>query len=141
MHAVRQAFVTLRTIPKRPSTSKTSTKYTETLVGKLPCRGRQVYTLSRNSGLSIPEVADELGISVNCPGTTSAALVKAKFLKEIILGEATVKEISPAFAFEQLSHMKGGPSIAVLLDLVVAAPTYNIIDAFKEGDDWDILQK
>ncbi len=53
------------------------------------------------------------------PGTTSAAGVKAAFLKEIILGEAIVEEISPAFAFEQLSHMKGGPSIEVLLDLAL----------------------
>ncbi len=53
------------------------------------------------------------------PGTTSAAGVKAKFLKEIILGESIVEEISPAFAFEQLSHMKGGPSIEVLLDLAL----------------------
>ncbi|MGH2624759.1 MAG: bifunctional aconitate hydratase 2/2-methylisocitrate dehydratase, partial [Sphingobacterium sp.] len=51
------------------------------------------------------------------PGTTSAARLKAKFLKEIILGESKVKEISPDFAFEQLSHMKGGPSIEVLLDV------------------------
>ena len=51
------------------------------------------------------------------PGTTSAAAVKAIFLKEIILGEAIVEEISPAFAFEQLSHMKGGPSVKVLLDI------------------------
>ncbi|KXX69026.1 bifunctional aconitate hydratase 2/2-methylisocitrate dehydratase [Flammeovirga sp. SJP92] len=55
------------------------------------------------------------------PGTTSAAGVKAKFLKEIILGEATVAEISSEFAFEQLSHMKGGPSIEVLLDLALGA--------------------
>jgi len=55
------------------------------------------------------------------PGTTSAASVKAKFLKEIILGEVTVKEITPAFAFEQLSHMKGGPSVEVLLDLALGA--------------------
>ncbi|WP_372936916.1 bifunctional aconitate hydratase 2/2-methylisocitrate dehydratase [Seonamhaeicola sp.] len=53
------------------------------------------------------------------PGTTSAAGVKAKFLKEIILGESVVPEISPEFAFEQLSHMKGGPSIEVLLDLAL----------------------
>ena len=53
------------------------------------------------------------------PGTTSAAGVKAKFLKEIILGESVVEEISAAFAFEQLSHMKGGPSIEVLLDLAL----------------------
>ena len=53
------------------------------------------------------------------PGTTSAAGVKAKFLKEIILGETVVEEITPAFAFEQLSHMKGGPSIDVLLDLAL----------------------
>ncbi|WP_397362322.1 bifunctional aconitate hydratase 2/2-methylisocitrate dehydratase [Olleya sp. R77988] len=53
------------------------------------------------------------------PGTTSAAVVKAKFLKEIILGQATVSEISTAFAFEQLSHMKGGPSVEVLLDLAL----------------------
>ncbi|MEM7110154.1 MAG: bifunctional aconitate hydratase 2/2-methylisocitrate dehydratase, partial [Bacteroidota bacterium] len=54
------------------------------------------------------------------PGTTNAAAVKAKFLKEIILGESTVKEISPDFALEQLSHMKGGPSIKVLLDLALS---------------------
>lgn len=51
------------------------------------------------------------------PGTTSAAGVKAKFLKKIILGEAVVAEITPTFAFELLSHMKGGPSVEVLLDL------------------------
>ncbi|WP_299134057.1 bifunctional aconitate hydratase 2/2-methylisocitrate dehydratase [uncultured Tenacibaculum sp.] len=53
------------------------------------------------------------------PGTTSAAGVKAKFLKEIILGEFVLKEISPSFAFEQLGHMKGGPSVEVLLDLAL----------------------
>ncbi|SHH81149.1 bifunctional aconitate hydratase 2/2-methylisocitrate dehydratase [Flavobacterium defluvii] len=53
------------------------------------------------------------------PGTTSAAGEKAKFLKEIILGQSIVSEITPAFAFELLSHMKGGPSIEVLLDLAL----------------------
>ena len=53
------------------------------------------------------------------PGTTSAAGVKAKFLKEIILGESVLEEITPAFAFELLSHMKGGPSIEVLLDFAL----------------------
>ena len=53
------------------------------------------------------------------PGTTSAAGVKAKFLKEIILGDAVVEEISPTFAFELLSHMKGGPSVEVLIDLAL----------------------
>jgi len=53
------------------------------------------------------------------PGTTSAAGVKAKFLKEIIMGAVTVPEISPSFAFELLSHMKGGPSVEVLLDIAL----------------------
>ncbi|WP_372571621.1 bifunctional aconitate hydratase 2/2-methylisocitrate dehydratase [Ruegeria jejuensis] len=53
------------------------------------------------------------------PGTTSAAGEKARFLKEIILGQAVVEEITPAFAFELLSHMKGGPSVGVLLDLAL----------------------
>jgi aconitate hydratase 2 / 2-methylisocitrate dehydratase len=53
------------------------------------------------------------------PGTTSAAVEKANFLKEIILGESVVNEITPKFAFELLSHMKGGPSIKVLLDLAL----------------------
>ncbi len=53
------------------------------------------------------------------PGTTSAAGVKAAFLKKIILGEAVVPEIPQAFAFELLSHMKGGPSVEVLLDLAL----------------------
>lgn len=59
------------------------------------------------------------------PGTTSAAGSKAKFLKEIIIGDADVEEISQTFAFELLSHMKGGPSVDVLLDLSL-------------GDDADI---
>lgn len=54
------------------------------------------------------------------PGTTPAAGAKAQFLKEIILGEAVVAEITPSFAFELLSHMKGGPSIEVLLDLALS---------------------
>ena len=53
------------------------------------------------------------------PGTTSAAGAKAGFLKELILGESTVEEISPEFAFELLAHMKGGPSVEVLLDLAL----------------------
>ena len=55
------------------------------------------------------------------PGTTSAAGEKAKFLKEIILGQQVVKEISPSFALELLSHMKGGPSVEVLLDLALGS--------------------
>ncbi|MGV2019757.1 bifunctional aconitate hydratase 2/2-methylisocitrate dehydratase [Agrobacterium sp. 22-223-1] len=53
------------------------------------------------------------------PGTTSAAGVKAAFLKQIILGEVVVPEIAPSFALELLSHMKGGPSIKVLLDIAL----------------------
>jgi aconitate hydratase 2/2-methylisocitrate dehydratase len=55
------------------------------------------------------------------PGTTPAASVKAAFLKQIILGEAVVPEITPAFALELLSHMKGGPSVEVLLDVALGA--------------------
>ncbi|MDN3665514.1 bifunctional aconitate hydratase 2/2-methylisocitrate dehydratase [Algibacter miyuki] len=65
------------------------------------------------------------------PGTTSAAAVKAKFLKEIILGESVVEEITPAFALEQLSHMKGGPSIEVLLDLALGEDAAIAADAAK----------
>jgi aconitate hydratase 2/2-methylisocitrate dehydratase len=53
------------------------------------------------------------------PGTTSAAGEKARFLKQIILGEVDVAEIPARFAFELLSHMKGGPSVDVLLDLAL----------------------
>ena len=62
------------------------------------------------------------------PGTTSAAGVRAKFLKAVILGNAVVAEITPTFAFELLSHMKGGPSVEVLLDLAL-------------GDHQEIAQK
>ena len=65
------------------------------------------------------------------PGTTSAAGVKAKFLKEIILGEAVVDEISVSFAFELLSHMKGGPSVEVLLDLVLGSDQAIVNEAAK----------
>ena len=61
------------------------------------------------------------------PGTTSAAKEKANFLGQIITGEFTVEEISAEFAFELLSHMKGGPSVTVLLDLAL-------------GDDFKIAE-
>ena len=54
------------------------------------------------------------------PGTTSAASEKSKFLKKIILGKITINEISKSFALELLSHMKGGPSVEVLLDLALS---------------------
>jgi aconitate hydratase 2/2-methylisocitrate dehydratase len=65
------------------------------------------------------------------PGTTAAAGVKAAFLKEIILGESAIAEITPEFAFELLSHMKGGPSIAVLLDLALGEDAAVAQDAAK----------
>ncbi|MCJ8293310.1 MAG: aconitase family protein, partial [Colwellia sp.] len=66
--------------------------------------------------------ADSLNFFIynTLPGTTSAAGVKAAFLKEIILGESVLAEITPTYAFELLSHMKGGPSIEVLLDLALS---------------------
>ena len=97
------------------------------------------------------------------PGTTSAAGEKAKFLKEIILGESVVEEISTEFAFELLAHMKGGPSVEVLLDLALSdnasvakpaaevlktqvflyeADTDRLAAAYKEGNEIakDILE-
>ncbi len=53
------------------------------------------------------------------PGTTSAAAEKVNFLKDIILGEHKLEEIDQDFAFELLSHMKGGPSVEALLDLAL----------------------
>ena len=55
------------------------------------------------------------------PGTTGAAGVKAQFLKEIILDKIVINEISSDLALELLSHMKGGPSIEVLIDLILDA--------------------
>jgi len=52
------------------------------LVNRLPCRCRQVYSLSRNSGLNIPEIARSLGLSEK---TVEAHLTKAlKFLRHNI---------------------------------------------------------
>jgi aconitate hydratase 2/2-methylisocitrate dehydratase len=68
------------------------------------------------------------------PGTTSAAAVKAQFLKDIILDDAEVQEISAEFAFEMLSHMKGGPSVDVLLDLALGN------DAAFSSQAADVLQ-
>ena len=63
------------------------------------------------------------------PGTTSAAYVKANFLKDIILNKYLIEEISPSFAFELLSHMKGGPSIKVLIDLALGTDSSNSEEA------------
>ena len=90
------------------------------------------------------------------PGTTSAAEEKAIFLKEIISNKISVVEISIDFAFELLSHMKGGPSVKVLLDFALGedivlatkaldilktqvflydADTSRIEEAFKKGNN------
>lgn len=97
------------------------------------------------------------------PGTTPAANLKANFLKEIVLGQSVVAEITPAFALELLSHMKGGTSIKVLLDLALGndvaiakqaaevlktqvylyeADTDRLAEAFKNGNEIakDILE-
>jgi RNA polymerase sigma-70 factor (family 1) len=56
--------------------------FVDGLVNRLPCRCRQVYTLSRNSGLSIPEIAVALSLSEK---TVEAHLTKAlKFLRNKI---------------------------------------------------------
>jgi aconitate hydratase 2/2-methylisocitrate dehydratase len=87
----------------------------------------------KDSGNQYREDSLNFFIYNSLPGTTSAAGVKAVFLKEIILGETTVAEITPEFAFELLSHMKGGPSIEVLLDLAlgddaaVSAPAAEVL--------------
>ena len=65
------------------------------------------------------------------PGTTGAANAKAHFLKEIVTEDFSIDEISPDFALELLSHMKGGPSIEVLLDLALKGKE---IIAKKAGD-------
>ncbi|MDP7152225.1 MAG: bifunctional aconitate hydratase 2/2-methylisocitrate dehydratase [Paracoccaceae bacterium] len=83
------------------------------------------------------------------PGTTSAAGVKAAFLQDIILGNATVEEISVEFAFEMLSHMKGGPSVDVLLtlalgedsDIAVQAASVLKTQVFLYDADMDRLAK
>jgi len=54
------------------------------------------------------------------PGTTPAAGLKAAFLKDIVIGNESVAEISAEFALEQLSHMKGGPSVEALLDIALS---------------------
>jgi len=100
--------------------------------------------------------ADSLNFFIynTLPGTTPAAGVKAEFLKAIVLGQEKVEEITPEFALEQLSHMKGGPSVRVLLDIALSddaqakaagevlksqvflydADTTRLADAFKAGN-------
>ena len=73
----------------------------------------------KDSGNEHRETSLNFFIYNTLPGTTSAAGVKAAFLKDIILGAVEVSEISAEFAFELLSHMKGGPSVEVLLDLAL----------------------
>ena len=59
------------------------------------------------------------------PGTTKAAKEKAEFLKQIINDIYKIDEISVDRAFELLSHMKGGPSIKVLIDLALSPEGVN----------------
>ena len=95
---------------------------------------RELITQIKDTGNTQREASLNFFIYNTLPGTTSAAGVKAKFLKEIILGAEEVAEISPTFAFELLSHMKGGPSVEVLLDLALgddAAVAQSAADVLK----------
>lgn len=83
----------------------------------------EIIALIKDTGSEYRADALKFFIYNTLPGTTSAAGVKAAFLKEIILGEAIVPEITPTFALELLSHMKGGPSIGVLLDVTLGSDT------------------
>ncbi len=77
--------------------------------------------ISHIKDLKHPDRAESINFFVYnvIPGTTSAAYVKANFLKDIILDKYSFEEISPKFAFELLCHMKGGPSIEILIDLAL----------------------
>ncbi|MDR6190631.1 bifunctional aconitate hydratase 2/2-methylisocitrate dehydratase [Agrobacterium pusense] len=79
----------------------------------------EIIELIRDAGSEHRADALKFFIYNTLPGTTSAAGVKAAFLKQIILGNVIVPEITPTFALELLSHMKGGPSIKVLLDIAL----------------------
>ncbi|MBB2205362.1 bifunctional aconitate hydratase 2/2-methylisocitrate dehydratase [Gluconacetobacter takamatsuzukensis] len=116
---------------------------------------QDIITLIQDAGNEHRPEALKFFIYNTLPGTTSAADVKAAFLKKIVLGEAVVPEITPAFALELLSHMKGGPSIKVLLDIALGdagplakqagevlktqvflydADMFRLRDAFKAGN-------
>ncbi|CCA92108.1 aconitate hydratase 2 [Novosphingobium sp. PP1Y] len=79
----------------------------------------EIIVLIKDAGSEHRADALKFFIYNTLPGTTSAAAVKAAFLKEVVLGEAIVPEISVGFALELLSHMKGGPSVKVLLDIAL----------------------
>ncbi|PID36199.1 MAG: bifunctional aconitate hydratase 2/2-methylisocitrate dehydratase [Rhodobacterales bacterium] len=79
----------------------------------------ELIELIKDTGSDAREAALNFFVYNTLPGTTAAAEVKAKFLKEIILGQEEVPEITRDLAFEYLSHMKGGPSMDVLLDLAL----------------------
>ncbi|MDB4537354.1 bifunctional aconitate hydratase 2/2-methylisocitrate dehydratase [Akkermansiaceae bacterium] len=79
----------------------------------------EIITQIKDAGNKHREDSLKFLIYNTLPGTTSAAVEKATFLKEIILGDSVIAEITPDFAFELLSHMKGGKSIEVLLDLAL----------------------
>ena len=79
----------------------------------------EIITQIKDSGNEHREDSLNFLIYNTLPGTTSAAVEKATFLKEIILSSSVIEEISPTFAFELLSHMKGGKSMEVLLDLAL----------------------
>lgn len=79
----------------------------------------EIIALIEDAGSEYRADALKFFIYNTLPGTTSAAGVKAAFLKKIILGDVIVPEITPKFALELLSHMKGGPSVEVLLDVAL----------------------
>ena len=89
----------------------------------------EIITEIKDSDSSIRKKSIDFFIYNVLPGTTSAAGIKAEFLKEIILDEISLEEITPQFAFELLSHMKGGPSIKILLDLALG----DKVDISKEA--------
>ena len=60
----------------------------------------EIVSQIRDAGHEHRKASLDFFIYNTLPGTTSAAGAKAAFLKEIILGEAVVEEITPAFAMQ-----------------------------------------
>jgi hypothetical protein len=82
---------------------------------------------TRRTKLNTKIKGDSCEKPIKYPSTikTKAAKQKAKFLKQIIDGIYQIDKISVDKAFELLSHMKGGPSIKVLIDLALSPEAVN----------------
>ena len=97
-----------------------ATQRAQTGLPPLPLTAEQAEELTQMLASGHPESAALLNLLANRvePGVSKAAAVKARWLEQVVLGQASAASLSPQAAIDMLAQMGGGYNVAALLRLL-----------------------